>query len=94
VELFPDKINFVALHLVGYIYYNTRRFIVFKKTFIILNVAFTGEPLQLESVYIISILNVAGSKNFYVITQTRKFAQALTNYTLMLTNHTHNGLAS
>jgi len=61
---------------------------VFKKKFIILNVAFTGEPLGLVSIYIISMLNVVGSKNFYVITQRRKFAQALTNYTRMLTNHT------
>jgi hypothetical protein len=65
-----------------------RRFIVFKKKFITLNVAFTGEPLRLVSVYTKSMLNLVGSKNFYVITQTRKLAQALANYTLMLTNHT------
>jgi hypothetical protein len=66
----------------------SRRFIVFKKKFITLNVAFSGEHLRLESVYIKSTLNLVGSNNFYVITQTRKLAQALANYTLMLTNHT------
>jgi len=41
-----------------------RRFIVFKKKFITLNVAITGQPLRLESVYIKSMLNLVGSKNF------------------------------